>query len=266
MNPRRSNFHPGGVRTRAGFTLVEMLVVIGIIALILGIALPATFTARRKAARLKVQHDIQALATGLEEFKSQYGDYPRIGKGTDGPTVMTEALTGEGWNVNKYDKIISGKSGRPTSPIINLEKFNRPSVVATVPFPNVYCLRDSNNVPYLYYSAYTPAPNIRSNGAGFARNTPGYGAPISLYNFANCIETRSPARSPAYPALFPNPSDWQKLLGDSNANGYIDGTETPATTAPFLIWAAGPDQKYGLDANSKTDDVANFDFPPGFLR
>ena len=35
------------------------------------------------------------------------------------------------------------------------------------------------------------------------------------------------------------------MLGDTNANGHIDGSEQPATTMAYLLWSAGPDEVFG---------------------
>ena len=63
------------------------------------------------------------------------------------------------------------------------------------------------------------------------------------------------------------------ILGDGDKatnrtpNGYIDSTDVPRSTAPYLLWAAGPDTIFGFDSvNSKTDDVTNFDIPPQYLK
>jgi prepilin-type N-terminal cleavage/methylation domain-containing protein len=64
-------------RKRAGFTLVEMLVVIGIIVLLVGILLPTIMSARRNAEKNAVRMELHTIALALDAYKADFGDYPR---------------------------------------------------------------------------------------------------------------------------------------------------------------------------------------------
>lgn len=251
-------------RRRSGFTLVEILVVMGIIAVILSIALPVTFKARRQAAKTRAARDLQALSVGLDEFKNNYNEYPQIyypylgnNPSTDnrnaktGQNVLYCALTGKDMQGNA---ITNAKSGRPAGPMINVESFrvNDPNA------RNLIC--DSNVKPYLYFVATVPEPDITSsaNGGMFVRDyTTGAGPPLYTHAYCGNLITLT---------------DMRYLLGDGDKaagrapNGYIDSGDVPSTKAPFLLWAAGPDAIYGLDINGKCDDATNFDIPAEYVR
>ena len=51
------------------FTLVELLVVIGIIALLVGILMPALSTARESSMAIKSMSNLRQLAIGLDMYK-----------------------------------------------------------------------------------------------------------------------------------------------------------------------------------------------------
>ncbi|MCH2123224.1 MAG: type II secretion system GspH family protein [Pirellulaceae bacterium] len=62
--------------TAAGFTLVEMLVVIAIIGVLVSLLIPTIGTALRNAKNARIVLDINQLASALETYKQTYGDYP----------------------------------------------------------------------------------------------------------------------------------------------------------------------------------------------
>ena len=65
------------LRNQHGFTLVELLVVIGIIGVLIAILLPAVGAMRRSANKLKTQGTFNAISAGLEAYRNATGDpYP----------------------------------------------------------------------------------------------------------------------------------------------------------------------------------------------
>jgi type II secretory pathway pseudopilin PulG len=65
------------VKTRtSGLTVIEILVVVSIIAILVGILVPASTMVRNSAKCVKQQAQFTAIELGLGAFRSDYGDYP----------------------------------------------------------------------------------------------------------------------------------------------------------------------------------------------
>ncbi len=70
-----------------GFTLTELLIVIGIIIALAAIGLPMALRSYKAANRTRTQADLQAIVTALNAYKSDFGDYPRGGIKSPDPSV-----------------------------------------------------------------------------------------------------------------------------------------------------------------------------------
>ena len=91
-------------RKKTGFTIVELLAVLAIIALMVGILLPALNVVRNKAKETKQKAQFMTINLALTAFKSDYGDYPAsdwslptgVGVSSDycGAQKLSEALIG----------------------------------------------------------------------------------------------------------------------------------------------------------------------------
>jgi prepilin-type N-terminal cleavage/methylation domain-containing protein len=63
-------------RVGRGFTLVEMLVVITIIALLAGLAIPAVIVARTHVRNAAIATDVKQLEMACQAYKEKFGEYP----------------------------------------------------------------------------------------------------------------------------------------------------------------------------------------------
>ncbi len=74
---------------RSGFTLVELLTVIAVIALLSAMTIGAVRGARQRTFIAKARSELAVLVTALEQFKRQYGDYPQLGEFGQAPATPT---------------------------------------------------------------------------------------------------------------------------------------------------------------------------------
>lgn len=270
------------------FTLIELIVVVGIIALIVGIAIPMVLRAYRNAERSRALADLSAIAAALEAYKQDHGDYPRILPGDPNRDNTKPLFTADNTSPNRAGARLlawalvgfgnegsDGEDGpgfrtrgaplksQVSGPYLRVDQFKvtyndaPPAAWSTARVVGLDAeLLDRSGKPILYYVASAARPNVRSGPTppGYVGNSVNYSAAVgSLFNFAD--------NSAIYGSG--NIARFRFALGDENNNGFIDGTEVPAFEGPFILWTAGPDGEFGPSDTSKAalesmDDVTNF--------
>jgi prepilin-type N-terminal cleavage/methylation domain-containing protein len=84
MRPERNGFTPLEIKISngrskkflTGFTLVELLAVLGIIAILVALLIPALTTVRKMAKETQQKAQITTIELAIVAFKNDYGDYP----------------------------------------------------------------------------------------------------------------------------------------------------------------------------------------------
>ena len=75
--PRSSRGVRRGERYCNAFTLIELILVVGIIIVLAGLVLSTVGYARKKSARARAETEIAAMSAALENYKADNGIYPR---------------------------------------------------------------------------------------------------------------------------------------------------------------------------------------------
>ncbi len=243
-------------RARGGFTLVEMLVVIGIMLVLMGILLPTIFATRRAADRKRTQADLGSVIMALEEYKKDFNDYPRQSPTNRGDkSILVWGLMGpfdagkDGADGLGFRTVNGGKVWGPYLP---LDKF----MVSSTDLGNA--LYDRYGAPIEYF------PRIRALRKKTNSTASGVAMPIFGQG------TAADYAISAYDGLAGDPNAvayFRKALGDTNFNDLIDSGETMGEAPAVLLLSRGPRKTFSGQAKlatiaiEKADEISNLVSP-----
>jgi prepilin-type N-terminal cleavage/methylation domain-containing protein/prepilin-type processing-associated H-X9-DG protein len=180
------------VRPR-GFTLIELLVTIAIVALLLGLLLPAVQRVRAAAARASCQNNLKQIGIALQNHHAARGAFPP-GRGTPTPAIFsTHAfLLPHLEQESAHARIdYSAAPATFTVPPSTIHDGTRNLPAATALIRTFLCPADAGNgrMPGLPYAGTNYAGNAGSGwNSGFLMHSDGVfqlGAPVRLDHIAD---------------------------------------------------------------------------------
>jgi prepilin-type N-terminal cleavage/methylation domain-containing protein len=275
-----------------GFTLVEILVVLIIVAMLAGLLTPAVMQSLRKARNAAIKSEIDMLHMAVMNYKNEYGSFPPC-------NVLTPLISGTDAASRHILRLFPrvGGTAAARDQVLNLGYANFPNTAGVVTYPLANLTPLTALTCWLF--GYTGDPsrpvlmttNVVTAVTGSAVITGGL--PIAkrkkLYDFdASRLQsnyTYCPPQKPGSPYIYIDSSNYSSFVysGTSAAQLAVPGTQcmpavpraaipvnTPATPeawyftafAPnkgffnadtFQILCAGSDEKFGTD-----DDLSNF--------
>jgi prepilin-type N-terminal cleavage/methylation domain-containing protein len=275
-------------RKKTGMTLVELLVVLGIIALLVGILLPALTVVQKTAKETKQRAQFSAIDLALTAYKQDFGDYPPSEMSPNfmnycGAQKMTEALVG--WDLLGFhprsDFRASGRNDEgifvyePNDPIL-FDQRKGPYLESAS--DNVFKLGTTVYRQGLFLDTGPLAPDTYVICDVFGRQkikllngkTVTAGAPILYYRANTSEKTITGIYNPLdndalvqIKELADNRGDRRHPLGweDNNYQYFYDYIRDPKIEArpwpyrpdSYILISAGADGIYGT-----SDDIRNF--------
>jgi prepilin-type N-terminal cleavage/methylation domain-containing protein len=171
-------------RRHRGFTLVELLIVIGIIALLISILLPALNQARRQAKLVQCLSNMRQLGTGIINYANQY-------KGALVPSIYWQGTTINQKNDDSWAIVLVATQCLP-DPHINAN--SSPYASGIFVCPEVAELMSTTNVPGLQ--------TLGLQVDGFDRRQSNWMQPGLIIDSAYCINGSVNAPATAVPDKF----------------------------------------------------------------
>ncbi len=241
---------------KSGFTLVELLVVIGIIAVLISLLVPAVMSAMKGGDKTRISLQIQTLSIGLEAYKTDFGTYPRSNETLSGVTtrriggaVLQRWLVGAGDNdgTTGAGYRISDRTGAAAAvakgPYIQA---NQLRLTQAANNSNTFVFLDAAGNAFYYYTNHRPS-NVITSSTPVAE--PYVSNDNLQYRAMFCTQDNDSGDYAVASASSLGTSVLRHLLGDANVNGVIDAGESPRFTGAYMIWSPGPSRTYPSDGS-----------------
>ncbi len=168
----RINFTPNYMsKSKKAFTLIEILIVIGIIVLLMGLTTQMLGTVSESQGRTKAKADMALIATGVEAFYNQYESYPRINSINNerqSAGDLYKCLTGKMAIKIQNAQIMMTDVGKDNRPFVDVSKLtiadpNDPDSTSVDPEKSGVYFVDPWGNPYLYFYNTATTMNIESS-------------------------------------------------------------------------------------------------------
>jgi prepilin-type N-terminal cleavage/methylation domain-containing protein len=270
--PAPNNRGPAHLHSfRRGFTFVELMVVILIIAILTGLILGAVHLAKKKSAIAKTRADLAAITTALEQYHTDFRTYPGLSEPINKRTILAQALIGPG---PKEEDGADGSGFRIPSPDpatgamsfgnYNSKKWDAylsPEHFKVQQFSGGWAILDYFGNPIRYYPKRR---NFNPKQGPLADNT-GNG----IFDIRDGEHPQSGAIDLTQETLWVYLGDLGTATVDPNNK--IDGDESFRGEANFILASPGPDGVFLVimpkeklssfnSRFSSSDDILNFEF------
>ena len=157
------------IKADAAFTILELLVVIGIIITLAALILGTVGYVQKKGARSRAEAEIAAMSAALESYKADNGVYPQHAPAAGGAHALYQALSGDG------DDALGGSTGSTGSPSANVKSYMplKPNMLRPSPPDATARVVDpfGNDYNYLAPGTYNPTFDLWSTAGTLGNST-----------------------------------------------------------------------------------------------
>lgn len=138
----------GGTRGREGFTLIELMVVVAILAILMGMMIPGAGMIMKKAKSSTARTNAMIVQTALQRYRTEYNVWPDFAKGRNK----------EHFSDDKFMEVmVPNPTGRPPAENLKRIKFIETSKNATVEVSSgKFEYQDPWGKPFQYLVNETP--------------------------------------------------------------------------------------------------------------
>ncbi len=169
LSQHRARTRPVSATRSGGFTLVELLVVIGIIAVLISVLLPALNKARDQARMLQCASNLRQIGTMLSLYESQFNANPLGIDNSRTPRDITWTDAANLWAGSlEVARLVPNQ--------YNISKTHLPHATGREQFARLYCSKAGESTQYSYVGAWVEGGSPPYPMTYFGNSRPGTGA------------------------------------------------------------------------------------------